>query len=207
MHGVLEWQCKKMLKYSLRSSLQHGKLGDNFLHKLKVYWPKPSKIFAFFSLISFKIQYIFCMVWPGVNRGLADIILFGIFFVMSTKSRKPVTCTRSITFVLLLKGILNIYMNRAVFPAKCIQFMDASLVKKIVVFWFSNSLASFEISNQNHHHQTGYNCNVLTRIINNLFGRNTMRLHGTPKIWGLNNSHGLFWDGRTDANYIIVNIW
>ena len=29
----------------------------------------------------------------------------------------------------------------------------------------------------------------------------------TPKIWGLNNSHGLFWDGRTDANYTTQNMW
>ena len=34
----------------------------------------------------------------------------------------------------------------------------------------------FEISNQNHHRQTGYNCNIFTQISTNLLGRNTMRL-------------------------------
>ena len=29
----------------------------------------------------------------------------------------------------------------------------------------------------------------------------------TRTIWGLNNSHGLFWEGRTDANYTAQNIW
>ena len=45
--------------------------------------------------------------------------------------------------------------------------------KKIVVFRFSNSLASFEISNQNHHRQACYNYNILTQIIGNLLGKNT----------------------------------
>ena len=29
----------------------------------------------------------------------------------------------------------------------------------------------------------------------------------TPIIWRLNNSHGLFWEGRIDANYTIQNKW
>ena len=27
----------------------------------------------------------------------------------------------------------------------------------------------------------------------------------TPIIWRLNNSHGLFWEGKIDANYTIQN--
>ena len=30
---------------------------------------------------------------------------------------------------------------------------------------------------------------------------------GTHTIWGLNNSHGLFWEGRTDAYYNTQNTW
>ena len=29
----------------------------------------------------------------------------------------------------------------------------------------------------------------------------------TPAIWGLNNSHRLFWEGRTDTNYTTYNTW
>ena len=28
-----------------------------------------------------------------------------------------------------------------------------------------------------------------------------------PIIWGLNNSHGLFWEGRTDTDFTIQNMW
>ena len=29
----------------------------------------------------------------------------------------------------------------------------------------------------------------------------------TPTIWLLNNSQGLFWEGRIDANYTTQNTW
>ena len=29
----------------------------------------------------------------------------------------------------------------------------------------------------------------------------------TPTIWRLNNSHGLFWEGRIDAYYTTQNMW
>jgi hypothetical protein len=72
---------------------------------------------------------------------------------------------------------MTIYMKRPAFPAKCIQFIRGFSRKKSVVFWYEDSLANFDISTQNHHHQTGYNCNVLTQIIVNLLVRNTS-LHG-----------------------------
>ena len=169
MHGVLKWQCKNT-KYSLRSSLQRGKLGDYFSTQFRLYWSKTSKIFAFFSLPSCRIQWIFCMVWPGVNRGLPDTILFD-FFVKSTNLCKPVTCTRSITFELPLKGILNIYMNIPVFPHEMLSICGQFSLETFTVF-----LAYFEISNQKHHSQTGYNYNILIRIIDNLLGRNTTRI-------------------------------
>ena len=68
-------------------------------------------------------------------------------------------------------------MNKQVFPAKCIQFVDTSR--------YSNSLAYFEISNQNHNHQTGCNYGILWKKIHETYME-------TPKIWGLKNSHGLF---------------
>ena len=79
-------------------------------------------------------------------------------------------CKRSITFELPLKGILKIYIY-----TKCFKFVDDSLgnICSISIFRFT---AYFEISNQNHHHQIGYNNNILTQIINNLLERNTMRL-------------------------------
>jgi hypothetical protein len=51
--------------------------------------------------------------------------------------------------------------------------MDGFLLKTCAVFQYSDSLTYFEISNQNHDHQTGYNYNILTQIINNFLGRNT----------------------------------
>ena len=41
------------------------------------------------------------------------------------------------------------------------------------VFRYSDSLAYFDIGNQNHHHQISYNYNILTQITDNLLGRNT----------------------------------
>ena len=61
------------------------------------------------------------------------------------------------------------------------------------VFQYSDSLAYFEISNQNHRHQTGYNYNILTQVIDNLLGRHTSRVKmETPTIWGLNNHMDYF---------------
>ena len=115
---------------------------------------------------------------------------------------KPVTCTRPITFESPLKGILNIYINIPVFSQKMLSIRGWISRETFAVFQYSDSLAYFEISNPNHHCQTGYNYNILTWIIKNLLGRNTMRL-----TWKhlLNNSHRLFWEGRTNAYYTTQN--
>jgi hypothetical protein len=70
------------------------------------------------------------------------------------------------------------------------QFMDDSLVKYLLYF---DSLAYFEISNQNHHRQTSYDYTILTQIIVNFLE--------------LNNSNELFRKGRTDANFTSQNTW
>ena len=76
------------------------------------------------------------------------------------------------------------------------------------VFQYSDSLAYFEISNQKHHRQTSYKYNILTQIIDNLLARNSNNSYmETPTIWGLNNSQGLIWEDRTDANYTTQNKW
>jgi hypothetical protein len=50
-------------------------------------------------------------------------------------------------------------------------------------------LAYFEISNQNHHCQTGYNYFILTQIIDNLLEINTKRLTWLiTTMWGMNNT-------------------
>jgi len=67
-------------------------------------------------------------------------------------------------------------MNKPGFPPKCVQFMHDFSREIFVVFRYSDSLAYFEISNQNHHCQTGYNYYILTQIIDNLLEINTKRL-------------------------------
>jgi hypothetical protein len=76
------------------------------------------------------------------------------------------------------------------------------------VFRYSDWLAYFEISNQNHHRQTGYNYNILFQIIDNLLGRNTTRFTWKLIQYGNWITHnGLFWEGTTDTNYTTQNRW
>ena len=67
-------------------------------------------------------------------------------------------------------------MYSQVFPPKKLSIHGHFSCETYVVFQYSDSLAYFENSNHNHHHQTGYKYNILTQIIDNLLGRNTTRL-------------------------------
>ena len=119
---------------------------------------------------------------------------------------------RSITFELPLKGILNIYMNKPCFPPKCVQFMHNFSREIFVVFRYSDSLAYFEISNQNqnHHCQTGYDYYILTQIINNLLEINTKRLTWKLLQYGeYITQNKLLWEGISllkTHEYMIINI-
>ena len=115
-------------------------------------------------------------VWPEVNNGpfqkkAPDKSHWNVL----EKFRTFVNYYKVSNFWFITKRTWTNYMKWPVFPAKCIQFNSR---KKSVVFWYSDSLAYFDISNQNYHHQTGYNCDVLTWIIINLLVRNKTRLHG-----------------------------
>ena len=57
---------------------------------------------------------LFSLAWSEQGTSRHNPV-WNFFFVKSTNSCKPVTSTRSITFELPLKGILNIYMNIPVF--------------------------------------------------------------------------------------------
>ena len=152
----------------------------------------------------------FGLAWRGDPfKFVAGIIPFGMCFRMSS-SLCILNLYRSITFELPLKQILNIYMNKPGFPPKCIQFMHNFSREIFVVFQYSDSLAYFEISNQNNHCLSGSNNYILTQIMDNLLEINTKRLtwkllqHGK---WITHNK--LFWECISllkTHEYRIINI-
>ena len=110
----------------------------------------------------------------GFTRGeeetsnkVANILLFGMCF--------DNLCTRSETFKLPLRGIMNIYEYSS-FSPEIISSSGRFSRETCAVFLYSDSVAYFEINNQNHHRQKSYNYNTLFRIIDNLLERNTTRL-------------------------------
>ena len=116
------------------------------------------------------------MVWPAVKgEPSRHNPLWNFVFETLTTHVNLVTCKRSITFELLLKGILNIYMKDQFFLRNAFNSWTIFL-GTFAVFRNSDSLACYEISNQNHHRQTGYNYNILTQIFDNFLERNTTRL-------------------------------
>ena len=78
------------------------------------------------------------------------------------------------------------------------------------VSWYSNSLA-FQISNQNHHDQTGSHYQLLKFFypINRQFDWKKYHVTYMEPLtctkWGLNNSNRLFWEIRTDTNFTTQN--
>ena len=90
---------------------------------------------CFFTILLYNTMYIlYCLAL--VEEGTLSIkwwtiILFGMCSGKSSNLSKPLTCTRSITSRLPLKGILNMYMNSPVFPPKWFQFVHASLMKHL----------------------------------------------------------------------------
>ena len=131
MHGVLKWQCKKIQNTHLEVDFSLVNFEIVFLHK-SIYWPKTSKNSFFFPHPL--VQYNVSFVWFGLGwRGDPFKFVANLECVFECLPAF-VTCKRSITFELPLKGILNIYMNRPVFPPKCLQFMDDSLMEYLEYF-------------------------------------------------------------------------
>ena len=74
----------------------------------------------------------------AVSRGQNEFVgklcylYFSTFLsTWSTNLCKLLNFTRSITFELPLKGILNFYMNSPVFPPNCFQLVYDSLIKNL----------------------------------------------------------------------------
>jgi hypothetical protein len=125
-------------KYSLRSWILHSKFWGYLFYTnpdftdLKLVKTLP------FSSSTCRIQCIFCMVWAGwrhypLKQSTRHNTHWNVFESLLTFVNF-VTCKRSITFELSVKGILNKPMSRPVFPVKCFQFVDIFLMKHLQFF-------------------------------------------------------------------------
>ena len=81
-----------------------------------------SNLMLIFFILSCTMHVLYgltCCEEGGLFKFVADKIPFGMCYQMSSSLWYFLTCKRSKTFELPLKGILNIYMNRLVYPPKC----------------------------------------------------------------------------------------